>query len=113
MRAQNLTMFLLMVEGVDSATWPFLLRRHDYVRWFRDAIDAAAARCVQIEQMVHRHHVTPAEAQPLSFSIGAAGLEALIRPRFERLPTPVRGPGSTALGRARGPAWRKSAWDRR
>lgn len=38
LRAQNLTMFLHLAEGVDNETWTYHLRRHDYSRWFRDAI---------------------------------------------------------------------------
>ncbi len=38
LRAQNLTVFLQMGDGVDDETWTFHLRRGDYSRWFRDAI---------------------------------------------------------------------------
>jgi hypothetical protein len=39
LRAQNLTVFLQLAEGVDDDTWLFHLRHGDYSRWFRDAID--------------------------------------------------------------------------
>ncbi len=39
LRAQNLSVFLQLGEGVDDDTWLFHLQRGDYSRWFRDAID--------------------------------------------------------------------------
>jgi hypothetical protein len=41
LRAQNLTIFLQMAEGVDDATWDYHLRRGDYERWFREIIKDA------------------------------------------------------------------------
>ena len=38
LRAQNLTLFLQMADGVDDETWMHHLRGGDYSRWFRDAI---------------------------------------------------------------------------
>jgi hypothetical protein len=38
LRAQNLTMFLQLAEGVDEATWTHHLRAGDYSDWFRRAI---------------------------------------------------------------------------
>jgi hypothetical protein len=38
LRAQNLTVFMQLAEGVDNATWLFHLKRGDYSRWLRDAI---------------------------------------------------------------------------
>lgn len=38
LRAQNLAVFLQLVEGVDDDTWLYHLARQDYSRWFRDAI---------------------------------------------------------------------------
>ena len=38
LRAQNLTLFLQMADGVDDETWMHHLRHGDYSRWFRDAI---------------------------------------------------------------------------
>jgi hydroxymethylpyrimidine pyrophosphatase-like HAD family hydrolase len=49
LRAQNLTVFLQMADGVDDETWQYHLLRQDYSRWFRTEIkdctlaDAAAA----------------------------------------------------------------------
>jgi len=38
LRAQNLTLFLQLADGVDDETWMHHLRRGDYSRWFREAI---------------------------------------------------------------------------
>lgn len=38
LRAQNLTTFMQMADGVDDATWLFHLHRGDYSRWFEEAI---------------------------------------------------------------------------
>jgi hypothetical protein len=38
LRAQNLSVFCQIAEGIDEATWLFHLRRGDYSRWFRDCI---------------------------------------------------------------------------
>ena len=49
LRAQNLTVFLQMADGVDDETWQFHMLRRDYSHWFRTEIkdcalaDAAAA----------------------------------------------------------------------
>jgi hydroxymethylpyrimidine pyrophosphatase-like HAD family hydrolase len=51
LRAQNLTLFLQLADGVDDATWIHHLRRGDYSRWFRDAVrdEGLAADTAQIE----------------------------------------------------------------
>jgi hypothetical protein len=38
LRAQNLTLFLQIADGVDDATWLYHLKRGDYSRWFREGI---------------------------------------------------------------------------
>jgi hypothetical protein len=38
LRAQNLTLFVQLSEGVDDETWLHHLRRGDYSRWFADSI---------------------------------------------------------------------------
>jgi hypothetical protein len=38
LRAQNLTLFMQMADGVDDDTWLHHLRAHDYSRWIREAI---------------------------------------------------------------------------
>ena len=52
LRAQNLTMFLQLADGVDDETWNFHLGRGDYSRWFREAIkdDDLANEAAQYEQ---------------------------------------------------------------
>jgi hypothetical protein len=51
LRAQNLSVFLQMAEGVDEETWVHHLRQNDYSSWFRDAIkdDELADEARQIE----------------------------------------------------------------
>jgi hypothetical protein len=62
LRAQNLTMFSQLAEGVDDATWLFHLRRGDYSRWFHAAIkDESLARlATSVEQ---NRALTPAESR--------------------------------------------------
>ena len=38
LKAQNLSVFLQMAEGVDDETWAHHLQQNDYSRWFREAI---------------------------------------------------------------------------
>ncbi|HET8644865.1 MAG TPA: phosphoglycolate phosphatase, partial [Vicinamibacteria bacterium] len=38
LRAQNLTLFLQIAEGVDDETWLHHLHNGDYARWFRDKV---------------------------------------------------------------------------
>jgi HAD superfamily hydrolase (TIGR01484 family) len=38
LRAQNLSLFLQLGDGVDDATWGYHLKRGDYSRWLRDAV---------------------------------------------------------------------------
>jgi len=51
LRAQNLTLFMQLADGVDDATWIHHLRRGDYSRWFREMIkdDQLADEAAQIE----------------------------------------------------------------
>lgn len=77
LRAQNLMIFLQMMDGVDDATWMHHLQRGDYARWFREAIKdeelADEAEGVQhgadpvktreqIRAMVERRYTAPARA---------------------------------------------------
>jgi hypothetical protein len=51
LRAQNLTIFMQMADGVDDDTWLHHLEAHDYSRWVREAIkdDELADELQQIE----------------------------------------------------------------
>jgi HAD superfamily hydrolase (TIGR01484 family) len=77
LRAQNLTLFLQMADGVDDATWLHHLKAGDYSRWFREAIkddeladeaaaveagdpDPAASRAA-IREAVTSRYTAPAE----------------------------------------------------
>lgn len=51
LRAQNLTLFMQLADGVDDETWMHHLRQGDYSRWFREAIkdDPLAEEAARIE----------------------------------------------------------------
>jgi hydroxymethylpyrimidine pyrophosphatase-like HAD family hydrolase len=53
LRAQNLTLFMQIADGVDDATWMHHLRRGDYSRWFgrvlKDPQLAEAARAIEAD----------------------------------------------------------------
>ena len=63
LRAQNLTTFLQLAEGIDDETWLFHLSRADYSRWVRDIIkdEDLAKRIAEIE----RQSGPPAESRRL------------------------------------------------
>jgi hypothetical protein len=52
LRAQNLSLFTQIAEGVDDETWLHHLRGGDYSRWFREAIkdDRLAADAARVER---------------------------------------------------------------
>jgi hypothetical protein len=56
LRAQNLTIFMQMADGVDDDTWLHHLEAHDYSRWIREAIkdDELADELQQIEDQPER-----------------------------------------------------------
>jgi HAD superfamily hydrolase (TIGR01484 family) len=56
LRAQNLTVFLQLADGVDDATWEYHLRRGDYSRWFREMIkdETLAEDAERIERKADR-----------------------------------------------------------
>ena len=51
LRAQNLSVFLQLAQGVDEKTWLHHLKQGDYSRWFLDAIkdDELADAAAEIE----------------------------------------------------------------
>lgn len=77
LRANNLTLFLQMAEGVDDSTWMHHLRSGDYSRWLGEAIndqalanevaeieedeaiDAMASRA-RVKQAIERRYTAPA-----------------------------------------------------
>jgi HAD superfamily hydrolase (TIGR01484 family) len=64
LRAQNLTVFSQIAEGIDEETWLFHLRRGDYSRWFRSAVkDPYLAD--QAELIEQRPDLQPAETRRL------------------------------------------------
>ena len=78
LRAQNLMMFLQIVDGVDDETWLHHLRRHDYSRWMKEAIkddelteevkdaedgeDDPSASRKRVREAVERRYKAPAES---------------------------------------------------
>jgi hydroxymethylpyrimidine pyrophosphatase-like HAD family hydrolase len=79
LRAQNLSIFLQMAEGVDDDTWTHHLRSGEYSRWFVEAIKdeelAEGARVVErdqtlsaqetrsrIKELVERKYTAPAKS---------------------------------------------------
>jgi hypothetical protein len=64
LKAQNLTIFSQIAEGIDEATWLFHLHRGDYSRWFRDAVkDRYLAD--QTERIEQRRDLQPMETRKL------------------------------------------------
>ena len=80
LRAQNLTIFMQMADGVDDETWLHHLQANDYSRWVREAIkdDQLADELREIEgqpargpietrsairETIERKYTTPAFAR--------------------------------------------------
>ena len=64
LKAQNLTVFSQLAEGIDEDTWLFHLQRGDYSRWFRDAVkDPYLAD--QTERIEQRSNLEPGETRDL------------------------------------------------
>lgn len=51
LKAQNLQMFIHLLNGIDDGTWLYHLRQHDYSRWFRGSIrdESLANEATKIE----------------------------------------------------------------
>jgi hypothetical protein len=80
LRAQNLTIFMQMADGVDDETWLHHLQANDYSRWVREAIkddqladefeeiegqpsrDPAATRR-SVREAIERKYTAPASAR--------------------------------------------------
>ncbi len=68
LRAQNLSMFSQIAEGIDEETWMFHLRRGDYASWFRGSVkDSYLAD--QAERVANRMDLTPAQTRTLIRSL--------------------------------------------
>lgn len=67
LRAQNLVIFSQIAEGIDEETWLFHLRRRDYSKWFRQAVNDPylADHAERIEQ---RTDLRPPETRELILS---------------------------------------------
>jgi hydroxymethylpyrimidine pyrophosphatase-like HAD family hydrolase len=64
LRAQNLTIFSQIADGIDEETWMFHLRRGDYSRWFRGAVkDSYLAD--QAERIESRQDLRPGQTRKL------------------------------------------------
>ena len=63
-RAQNLSIFSVIAEGIEEETWLFHLYRGDYTRWFRDSVkDPYLAD--QTERIEQRRNLSPQETREL------------------------------------------------
>jgi HAD superfamily hydrolase (TIGR01484 family) len=68
LKAQNLTVFCQIADGIDEDTWLFHLRRGDYSRWFRTAVkDVYLAE--QAERIERRQDLSPHETRHLIRSL--------------------------------------------
>jgi hydroxymethylpyrimidine pyrophosphatase-like HAD family hydrolase len=90
LRAQNLSVFLQMAEGVGDDTWLHHLRAHDYSQWFRERIKDSelADEAAQIES---RHELSAADSR--------TQIRAAIEARYSSggsAPVPI--PGTDAAG---------------
>ena len=64
LKAQNLTVFSQLAEGIDQETWLFHLHRGDCSRWSRDAVkDPYLAD--QTERIEQRSNLDPGETRNL------------------------------------------------
>ncbi|MBI3949746.1 MAG: HAD-IIB family hydrolase [Acidobacteria bacterium] len=64
LRAQNLSLFMQLAEGVDDDTWSYHLHRGEYSKWFREVIkdEDLAAEAARIERLPD---VSPEESRHL------------------------------------------------
>ncbi|GHO45728.1 HAD-IIB family hydrolase [Ktedonospora formicarum] len=62
LRAQNLTIFTQIAQGLDDETWLFHLHQGDYSRWFRQIIkDEELAKDTEVIE--HDKHLSPLESR--------------------------------------------------
>lgn len=67
LRAQNLSLFIQMAQGIDDGTWMYHLLRGDYSHWFKEVIkdDDLAAAAARIEAL---EDISPGESRNLIIS---------------------------------------------
>ncbi len=64
LKAQNLSVFCQIADGIDEETWTYHLRHGDYSRWLRDAVrDEHLAS--EVERIERRTDVAPGEARKM------------------------------------------------
>lgn len=73
LRAQNLTIFVQIAEGIDDETWLYHLRRGDYSQWFRDVIK---------DEDLAREAAQVAANPRLSAADGRARIQTAIESRY-------------------------------
>ncbi|MGH7192181.1 MAG: phosphoglycolate phosphatase, partial [Candidatus Saccharimonadales bacterium] len=89
LKAQNLSLFAQLAEGIDAETWLHHLRRHDYSNWFRSGIkdpaladeaatieanqdlDADQSRATIIELVRERYTAPATQARAASRSVAS------------------------------------------
>jgi hypothetical protein len=64
LRAQNLITFMQIADGIDDQTWLYHLQRHDYSRWFRDAVNDKEL-AAETETVERRPDISPQESRAL------------------------------------------------
>jgi hypothetical protein len=65
LKAQNLTLFVQLADGVDDDTWMFHLRQGDYSRWFRDNVKDASLADAAAAVEARATELSPAESREL------------------------------------------------
>lgn len=60
LRAQNLSIFIQIAEGLDEETWGYHLKKHDYSNWFRNIIkdEKLASETEQVERQTIGHEAS-------------------------------------------------------
>ncbi|RPJ60979.1 MAG: HAD-IIB family hydrolase [Acidobacteria bacterium] len=64
LRAQNLNLFLQIAQGIDDETWMYHLKRGDYSRWLRTALQDEAL-AAEVEEVERHRKISPKESREL------------------------------------------------
>jgi hypothetical protein len=88
LRAQNVTLFVQIAEGLDDETWEHHRLRGDYSRWFREALqdEELATEAARIES-----------SADLPARESKAGIRALIERRYALPPSQVETPAARSF----------------